>query len=149
MKVYCPFGLFESTGAFETKSKWLSKCIDNLHFIPLPCLEISIPMRKKKYPRKNSSQHTQSSSGNSSYTKCKIYTKILLLFPSSLLYVGDTITQHHCSISCTVKSIREDNTHLWYYRNGLCVNQIIINKGAQSQRSCAFLHCWHPKASSN
>jgi len=35
MKVYCPFGLSESTGALETKSKWLSNCIDNLHFILL------------------------------------------------------------------------------------------------------------------
>lgn len=35
MKVYCPLGLFESTGAFETKSKWLSNCIDDLHFILL------------------------------------------------------------------------------------------------------------------
>lgn len=35
MKVYCPFGLFESTGAFETKRKWLSNRTDNLHFILL------------------------------------------------------------------------------------------------------------------
>lgn len=82
MKVYCPSGLFESMGAFETKSKWLPKCIDNLYFILLPCWEISTPMRKK-YHRKISFQHTQSSSGSSSYMNCKMYMKIYIF-------------SHHC-----------------------------------------------------
>lgn len=112
---------------------------------------ISIPTRKK-YHRKNSSQHIQSSSGSSSYMRCKIYKKILLVFQSPLLYVTDTITRRPCSIpytAYTLCSIWEDNTHSQQYRNALCVTQILINKDIQSQRSCAFLHCWHFKASSN
>lgn len=55
MKVYCPFGLFESTGAFETKSKWLSNRIDNLHFVLLH----KRTNRKEISQRKFFSAHTE------------------------------------------------------------------------------------------
>lgn len=101
MKVYCPFGLLESTGAFETKSKWLSNCIDNLHFILL-----HKHTNKKETPqKKNSSQHIQSSTGSSSYMSCKIYKKILLVFQSPLLYAIGSITHRPCSISYTAHTL--------------------------------------------
>lgn len=109
MKVYRPSGLSESMGAFETKSKWLSKRIDNLYFILLPCWEISVPTRTK-YHRKISSQHTQSCSGSSSYMNCKMYMKIHC--QSSLLYVRDTITGHYyISWAAYIRhTLHKDNT---------------------------------------